>query len=155
MALAAGSYRFGPDNATLSVRTGRTGAAAKAGHDLLLHVTGWDAALEIAAGPGGSSLVLDADSTSMRVREGTGGMQALGDDDKANIEQTIDDEVLKGQAIGFRSTSVEVADDGGRLEVTRRPDAVGRDASDLLRRSGGRGRHAAGHASSSSRATGT
>ena len=117
MALAAGSYRFGPDNATLSVRTGRTGAAAKAGHDLLLHVTGWDAALEIAAGPGGSSLVLDADSTSMRVREGTGGMQALGDDDKANIEQTIDDEVLKGQAIGFRSTSVEVAEDGGRLEV--------------------------------------
>ena len=32
-------------------------------------------------------------------------MQALGDDDKANIEQTIDDEVLKRQAITFRSTA--------------------------------------------------
>ncbi len=42
-----------------------------------------------------ASLALDADATSLRVREGTGGMQALGDDDKANIEQTIDDEVLK------------------------------------------------------------
>jgi hypothetical protein len=53
----------------------------------------------------------------MRVREGTGGMQALDDDDKANIEQTIDDEVLKGLAIGFTSTSVEAAADDGRLAV--------------------------------------
>ena len=117
MALAAGTYRFGPENATLSVRTGRSGAAAKAGHDLLLHVTAWHATLEVRRGSAGSSLVLDADATSMRVREGTGGMQALDDDDKANIEQTIDDEVLHGLAIGFRSTSVEVAADDGRLEV--------------------------------------
>ena len=34
-------------------------------------------------------------------------MQALDDDDMANIEQTIDDEVLKGAVIVFRSTSVE------------------------------------------------
>jgi polyisoprenoid-binding protein YceI len=118
MALAAGTYRFGPENATLSVRTGRTGAAAKAGHDLLLHVTAWQATLEVGDGSAGSSLVLEADATSMRVQEGTGGMQALDDDDKANIEQTIDDEVLMGQAIGFRSTSVVVAGDDGRLEVS-------------------------------------
>ena len=34
-------------------------------------------------------------------------MQALGDDDKANIEQTIDDEVLKRTDIAFRSTDVQ------------------------------------------------
>jgi polyisoprenoid-binding protein YceI len=51
------------------------------------------------------------------VREGTGGMQALGDDDKASIEQTIDDDVLKQKAISFRSTSVEAAPDGGGLNV--------------------------------------
>jgi hypothetical protein len=45
-------------------------------------------------------------------------MQALGDDDKANIEQTIDDEVLQRLAIGFRSTSVEVAAHDGRLSVS-------------------------------------
>ena len=33
-------------------------------------------------------------------------MQALGDDDMANIHQTIDDEVLMRQDITFRSTSV-------------------------------------------------
>ena len=33
-------------------------------------------------------------------------MQALGDDDKENIHQTIDDEVLKRRDIVFRSTRV-------------------------------------------------
>ena len=79
--------------------TGRTGAAAKAGHNLLLHVTGVGGDARGRADDRRSSLVLDADATSLRVREGTGGMQALDDDDKANIEQTIDDEILQGQAI--------------------------------------------------------
>ena len=47
---------------------------------------------------------LTADATSLRVQKGTGGMKALGEDDKANIHQTIDDEVLKRQDIMFRST---------------------------------------------------
>ena len=38
MSLPAGTHTLGPENGTLSVRTGRTGAAAKAGHDLLIHV---------------------------------------------------------------------------------------------------------------------
>ncbi len=108
MPLAAGTYTFGPENATLSVRTGRSGAAAKAGHDLLLQVTAWEAMLEVADGGAEANLELDADSTSLRVLEGTGGMQALGDDDKANIEQTINDEVLRRMTIGFRSTAVEI-----------------------------------------------
>jgi hypothetical protein len=115
--LAAGTYTFGPENATLSVRTGRSGAAAKAGHDLLLQVTAWEAMLEVADGGAEANLELDADSTSLRVLEGTGGMQALGDDDKANIEQTINDEVLRRMTIGFRSTAVEVAVGGDVLHV--------------------------------------
>jgi polyisoprenoid-binding protein YceI len=49
----------------------------------------------------------------MRVIEGTGGMQSLDDDDRANIAQTIDDEVLRKQQITFRSTRVAPAGDGG------------------------------------------
>jgi polyisoprenoid-binding protein YceI len=113
--LQAGTYRLGPDDGTLSVRTGRTGAAAKAGHDLVIHVTAWEATLRIAEDPTDTSIELAADAASLRVREGTGGMQALGDDDKANIETTIDDEVLKQQHIAFRSTAVTGAD--GRLTV--------------------------------------
>ena len=33
-------------------------------------------------------------------------MKSLDDDDKADIEKTIDDEVLKGCAIEFRSSEV-------------------------------------------------
>jgi polyisoprenoid-binding protein YceI len=110
-----GTYELGPDDGTLSVRTGRKGAAAKAGHDLLIHVTAWRGTLRLADDPADTSVELEADATSLRVREGTGGMQSLGDDDKANIHTTIDDEVLKRQAIAFRSTRVTGA--GGRLSV--------------------------------------
>jgi polyisoprenoid-binding protein YceI len=104
-----GTHRFGPDNATLSVRTRRGGAAAKAGHDLLLHVTSWKGTLVAGEDAVPASAELTADATSLRVREGTGGIQALGDHDKANIEQTIDDEVLKRRDIAFRSTRIERA----------------------------------------------
>jgi Fe-Mn family superoxide dismutase len=117
MSLPAGTHTLGPEHGTLAVRTGRTGAAAKAGHDLLIHVAAWQATLEVGEDPGQTSVTLDADPTSLRVREGTGGMQPLGADDKANIETTIGDEVLKGQAIEFRSTGVQPAAGGSRLSV--------------------------------------
>jgi polyisoprenoid-binding protein YceI len=108
----AGRYALGPGEARLLVRTGRTGAIAKAGHDLLLEVQQWSATLTIGEN---ASLELTADSRSMRVLEGTGGLQALDRDDKANIVQTIDDEVLKGATIAFQSSSVSGTD--GRLTV--------------------------------------
>lgn len=115
--MQAGTYRLGPADGTLSVRTGRTGAAAKAGHDLVIHVTSWEATLEVGDDPASTSIELTADATSLRVREGTGGMQSLGEDDKANIHATIDDEVLRRQAITFRSTEVQTAVDAGALSV--------------------------------------
>ena len=125
MPLLPGTHRFGPGNATLSVKTGRTGAAAKAGHNLLIAVTAWQATLEVGADGAATSIVLDADATSLRVREGTGGMQALGDDDKESIRQTIDDDVLERTAIEFRSTSVQASPDGGRLSVQGELTLVG------------------------------
>jgi polyisoprenoid-binding protein YceI len=106
-------YDLGPDNGTLAVRTGRTGTVAKAGHDLLIHVTKWSGTLETGDAP---SVALDADATSLNVREGTGGMKSLDDGDLSNIEQTIDDDVLKRQDISFRSTRVE--ETAGGLSVT-------------------------------------
>jgi hypothetical protein len=114
VAIQAGRYRLGPADGTLAVRTKRTGAAAMAGHNLLLHVMAWEATLEVGDEP---ALAVTADGASLRVQEGTGGMQALGDDDKQSIEQTIDDDVLKRQEIAFRSTRVEAADGGGRIAV--------------------------------------
>jgi hypothetical protein len=117
VSIQAGRHRLGPDNATLSVRTGRAGAAAKAAHDLLIHVTSWEAELVVGEDPADTSIELNADATSLRVIEGTGGMQALGDDDIANIHQTIDDEVLLRQDISFRSTRVEPEPGGNLIHV--------------------------------------
>ena len=115
MSLPAGRYRFGPDNGTLAVSTGRTGAVARAGHDLLLHVTDWEGTLELGADSAPSRVEVRADGGSLKVQEGTGGVQALDDGDKASIEQTIDDDVLKRQDIRFRSTAVTGGD--GKLRV--------------------------------------
>ena len=107
-----GTHRFGPDNATLSVQTRRGGAAAKAGHDLLLHVTAWEGTLTIGEDGAPAAAELTADATSLRVQRGTGGMKALDDGDKANIQQTIDDEVLERRTIAYRSIAI----DGSRVE---------------------------------------
>ena len=126
MSIQSGSYRLGPENDTLSVRTGRTGAAAVAGHDLLMHVTAWQATLEVGEDPGQTSIALDADATSLRVREATGGMQALDADDTASIQQAIDDDILKRQRIEFRSTAMQTSDDGSRIAVEGELTLVGK-----------------------------
>lgn len=104
--------QYGPDNASLRIRTGRTGGAAKAGHDLLIEVGSWQATLDREAQP---ALTLTADSKSLRVLEGTGGMKSLTDKDKAEIKKTIDKEVLKGTPIEFRSSEVTEAAGGLRV----------------------------------------
>ena len=122
------------------MQTRRGGAAAKAGHDLDIEVTAWEATLEAGEDPEATRAELTADATSLRVRTGTGGMQALGDEDKASIHQTIDDEVLKRQHIVFRSTRVR--GHGGGPERGGRPDPRRRDAADHLRPRGRRRRDA-------------
>jgi polyisoprenoid-binding protein YceI len=107
------TYSLGPEDGTLSIRTQRTGAAAMAGHNLLIHVTSWMGTIGLGER---TAITLAADGGSLRVQEGTGGVQALQDEDKENIRQTIDAEVLKGDTITFRSTAVEVA--GAGMHVT-------------------------------------
>jgi len=66
---------YGPHNATLTVHTTRAGAAAKAGHDLTILVERWHATLT------DDGLVFEADSSSLKVIEGHGGISSLDDDD--------------------------------------------------------------------------
>jgi polyisoprenoid-binding protein YceI len=117
MAIMPGTHELGPENASLRIETKRRGAAAKAGHDLLIEVGSWQGKLEIGEDPGQTSLVLSADSGSMEVIEGTGGIKALTDEDKAEIKNTLEAEVLQPGPVEFKSTRVTPSDDG-RIEVT-------------------------------------
>jgi polyisoprenoid-binding protein YceI len=109
------------------VRTSRRGGAAKAGHDLLIEVTSWRATIEADPEPSHTKMTLSADSGSFKVVQGTGGIKPLGESDKNNICQTIDEDVLKRTAIEFRSRSVQPAADG-RLDVSGDLELFGRPA---------------------------
>jgi polyisoprenoid-binding protein YceI len=112
------------------VKTGRGGAAAKAGHDLTMGVGSWDATLTVGDS---SSLELNADSTTLEVIKGEGGMNALGDDDKADIKKTIDKDILKKKDIQFRSSEVATSDSGltvsGDLTVVGKSQPVSFDVA--------------------------
>jgi polyisoprenoid-binding protein YceI len=117
MAIEPGTYELGPQDGKLVVRTRKGGAASKAGHNLLIEVERWGATAQFADDLSQSVLELTADSTSFKVLEGTGGMKSLGADDKEGIAQTINQEVLKGTPISFKSTAVR-PDGDDRLHVT-------------------------------------
>jgi hypothetical protein len=112
---------LGPENGTLTVRTGKGGAAAKAGHNLVIEVQRWQGSLTPAA------VELNADARSMRVVSGSGGISPLGEDERNGIAQTIDEEVLRGGNIFYRSSAVTARAGGydveGELDLlgVRRP----------------------------------
>jgi polyisoprenoid-binding protein YceI len=105
-----GTYTLGPSNASLKVWTGKEGKVAKVGHNLEIEVSDWSATLSLADSPDAIELTLNANSRSLRVLAGTGGMQKLGDDERENITTTINDEVLKGSEIKFTSTGAHGVD---------------------------------------------
>jgi polyisoprenoid-binding protein YceI len=128
MSIPAGTYALGPEHAMLTVTTGKGGAAAKAGHNLSIEVASWSAELVIADDPTQSHLTLNADSRSLKVVHGTGGIQSLGDDDKVGISKTINDEVLKGGTIHFQSSSVTPSSNGGPISVAGELELLGKRA---------------------------
>jgi YceI-like domain len=124
MSIPAGTHTLGPANASLKILTMKAGAASKAGHNLVIEVGSWEATLTTGETGADSSLALSADSRSLRVLEGSGGIKPLTEDDKSSIRQTIDEDVLKGCGISFRSTSVTGAD--ARLDVHGELELAGR-----------------------------
>ncbi|MCA1682920.1 MAG: YceI family protein [Actinobacteria bacterium] len=112
MSIQPGTHKLGPSNGTLRVKTGKTGAASKAGHNLVIEVTSWEATLVAAEDPAQTTIQLDADGGSLRVRDGSGGAKALSENDKKDIQKSIDKDVLKKKSVAFSSTSVAPTGDG-------------------------------------------
>lgn len=112
------THALGPANASLEVRTYREGMAAKAGHDLIIEVTRWEATVVLSPAPGASRAELSADPRSLEIREGLRGVKPLTDRDRTEIRRNIDEKVLGGHPITFRSTDVRLDDAGGTMSVT-------------------------------------
>jgi polyisoprenoid-binding protein YceI len=106
----AGGYRLGPEAGRLLVHTSRTGLGAKAGHDLTIEVTRWHGHATVdTADPANSSVTVQVDVDSFRVRQGTGGVKPLTDADRAEIKKTLGEVLHTAQhpTITFRSRRVD------------------------------------------------
>ena len=121
MSIPEGTHKIGPSNGSLKVRTGREGAAAKAGHDLVLGVNSWDATIEGGDSP---SIKLTADPSSFEVIEGSGGAKALSDKDKADIKKSISGKVLGSSQISFQSSEVTDSAAKGELSIAGSSSSV-------------------------------
>lgn len=119
MTAPAEASTLGPRSGTLLIKTARTGLGAKAGHDLTIEVTNWrGSAVVDAADPAACSVSVEADTDSLEVREGTGGVKPLTDSDRADIVATLRTKILQADRyphITFRSTEVTGAPESFRI----------------------------------------
>jgi polyisoprenoid-binding protein YceI len=107
MAVAAGTHTLGPDSGSLTVNTYREGVAAKVGHDLVIAVARWDATVDVSDDGNISSVAMNVDPRSLEVREGHRGVKPLTDKDRVDIRKNIDEKILGGRPIEFRSNGVQ------------------------------------------------
>jgi hypothetical protein len=121
MPIPEGTHSIGPSNGSLKVKTGREGAAAKAGHDLVLGVNSWNATVEGGDSP---SIQLTADPASIDVIQGTGGAKALSEKDKGEIKKSITGKVLGSDQISFQSSEVTDSAARGELSIAGSTSAV-------------------------------
>ncbi|XVQ10329.1 YceI family protein [Spirillospora sp. CA-255316] len=92
------TIELGPERGRLLINTGRSGLGRRAGHDLTIEAARWSGTLTL---PGDAATVPDAASAEgasaevtvpvegLEVREGTGGVLPLSDQDRAEITKNL------------------------------------------------------------------
>jgi polyisoprenoid-binding protein YceI len=119
--MRSGTHTVGAGESSLLVHTRRQGAAARAGHDLVIEATRWTATVTVDADSAASS-TLEAviDAGSLVVRKGTGGALPITDGQKDEIERTTRTKVLhadKHPEIRATSTAVTATGDGAEISL--------------------------------------
>lgn len=104
MSIPAGTHTLGPSDGSLKVHTGKEGAAAKMGHELVIGVGTWEATV---VGGDSPSITLTADPGSLDVISGSGGAKPLSDKDVGDIKKSITGKILGSSQIRFQSSAVE------------------------------------------------
>jgi YceI-like domain len=91
-----GPIPLGPGSGRLLIHTRRAGFAQKAGHDLTIEITKWEAEVTVPGGDpgdlaavGGATVKARLELDSLEVREGTGGALPLTDADRRQIKEAV------------------------------------------------------------------
>jgi polyisoprenoid-binding protein YceI len=118
--MAATPVTLGPSDGSITVRTYREGMAARAGHDLVMEATSWNAAAHVDhEDPTASSVQATVDLRSLEIRQATGGVKPLSDGDRKDIFKNMDKTLSldKHPEVTFHSKKVETANGGSKLHV--------------------------------------
>jgi len=93
MEFPTGTFTLSNENASLKVRTSREGLGARAGHDLIIQVTRWEAITRSEGAP--PDVSAEIDPNSLQILEGTGGVKPLTDGDRSDIKGDLQKKVLE------------------------------------------------------------
>lgn len=121
MSIPEGTHSIGPSNGSLTVKTGKEGAAAKMGHDLVIGVNSWEATVEGGDSP---SIKLTCDPSSLEVVSGSGGAKPLSDKDKGDIKKSVDKKILGSSQITFTSSEITDSSAKGDLSIAGSSSSV-------------------------------
>ena len=88
--MATTPVTLGPQDGSIKVRTYREGMAARAGHDLVMEATTWNAAAHVDhANPALSTVQATVDLGSLEIRDASGGVKPLSDGDRKDIFKNL------------------------------------------------------------------
>jgi len=120
MTAEAASYRLEPTAGKLLLKTSRTGLGRRAGHDLTIEATRWQADVVVnTTDPGQSSVTMTIEAGALQVRQGTGGLKPLTDADRADIKTTIGEKILlTGEHPVITFTSAQVTGTVDAFQIT-------------------------------------
>lgn len=107
--MATTPVTLGPQDGTIKVRTYREGMAARAGHDLVMEATTWNAAAHVDRdNPTLSTVQATVDLGSLEIREASGGVKPLSDGDRKDIFKNLAKTLVteKHPQVTFQSKSV-------------------------------------------------
>jgi polyisoprenoid-binding protein YceI len=121
-----GTFELGPEDGRLLVRTGRSGLGRRAGHDLTIEATRWSATVEAREPLDASTVEVTVEVDALEVREGTGGVKPLTDQDRAEIKKNLRNvlDVRRYPRIRFVSTGVREDAVEGDLTIMGRVKPV-------------------------------
>ena len=113
--MAATPVTLGPKDGSIQVRTYREGMAARAGHDLVMEATNWNAAAHVDRDhPAESSVQATVDLNSLEIKQATGGVKPLSDGDRKDIFKNLGKTLHldRHAEVTFKSKTVTPAGDG-------------------------------------------
>jgi polyisoprenoid-binding protein YceI len=119
MGLPDGTFDLGPESGRLLIYTGRTGLAARVGHDLTITFARWSGRLTLHGDDLGSASVTATIATdSIAILDGTGGALPLIDRDRREIGKTarrlLDTD--RQPSATYASTSIARDGDGATVD---------------------------------------